>query len=30
MFMGGGFGRRGGTDYVAEAVEIAKAMRAFR
>jgi isoquinoline 1-oxidoreductase beta subunit len=26
MFMGGGFGRRGGTDYVSEAVEIAKAM----
>lgn len=26
MFMGGGFGRRGGTDYVAEAVEIAKAV----
>jgi isoquinoline 1-oxidoreductase beta subunit len=24
MFMGGGFGRRGGTDYVAEATEIAK------
>jgi isoquinoline 1-oxidoreductase beta subunit len=26
LFMGGGFGRRGATDYVAEAVEIAKAM----
>ena len=26
MYMGGGFGRRGGTDYVSEAVEIAKAM----
>jgi isoquinoline 1-oxidoreductase subunit beta len=26
MFLGGGFGRRGGTDYVSEAVEIAKAM----
>ena len=27
MFMGGGFGRRGGTDFIAEAVEIAKAAR---
>jgi len=27
LFMGGGFGRRGATDYVAEAVEIAKAMQ---
>lgn len=26
MFMGGGFGRRGGTDFVGEAVEIAKAV----
>ena len=26
MYMGGGFGRRGGVDYVAEAVEIAKAV----
>jgi isoquinoline 1-oxidoreductase beta subunit len=26
LYMGGGFGRRGGTDYVAETVEIAKAM----
>jgi isoquinoline 1-oxidoreductase beta subunit len=26
LFMGGGFGRRGGTDYVAEAVEIARRM----
>jgi isoquinoline 1-oxidoreductase beta subunit len=26
LFLGGGFGRRGGTDYVAEAVEIAKAV----
>ncbi|MEP6714299.1 MAG: xanthine dehydrogenase family protein molybdopterin-binding subunit [Terriglobia bacterium] len=26
MYLGGGFGRRGGTDYVSEAVEIAKAM----
>jgi isoquinoline 1-oxidoreductase beta subunit len=26
LFMGGGFGRRGGTDYVAETVEIAKHM----
>ena len=25
-FMGGGFGRRGGTDYISEAVEVAKAM----
>lgn len=25
MFMGGGFGRRGGTDFVGEAVEVAKA-----
>jgi isoquinoline 1-oxidoreductase beta subunit len=25
MFMGGGFGRRGGTDFIGEAVEIAKA-----
>jgi isoquinoline 1-oxidoreductase beta subunit len=25
-FMGGGFGRRGGTDYIEEAVEVAKAM----
>lgn len=26
MLMGGGFGRRGGTDYISEAVEVAKAM----
>ena len=26
LFMGGGFGRRGGVDYIAEAVEIAKTM----
>ena len=26
MFLGGGFGRRGGTDYITEAVEVAKAM----
>lgn len=28
MYMGGGFGRRGGTDYIAEAVEISKAIQA--
>ena len=28
QFMGGGFGRRGSVDYVAEAVEIAKAVKA--
>ncbi|HTZ57020.1 MAG TPA: xanthine dehydrogenase family protein molybdopterin-binding subunit [Acidobacteriaceae bacterium] len=28
MYMGGGFGRRGGTDFIAEAVEISKAIGA--
>jgi isoquinoline 1-oxidoreductase subunit beta len=28
MYMGGGFGRRGGTDFVGEAVEISKAVQA--
>ena len=28
MYMGGGFGRRGGTDFISEAVEISKAIGA--
>ena len=29
-YLGGGFGRRGGADFIGEAVEIAKAMRRLR